>query len=98
MLIHGLADRNVHLQNTINFIQALMALDKPFDFLPLPNLDHSFKGDGLVNALSASVDYFTRCFAAPAGLLPAPLPRPRRALRLRPTSHRRPRPVPRRLL
>jgi dipeptidyl-peptidase 4 len=60
LLIHGLADRNVHLQNTINFIQALEAADKAFDFIPLPNLDHSFKGDGLVAALSASTDYFVR--------------------------------------
>ncbi len=51
LLIHGLADRNVHLQNTVNFIQALEAADKPFSFIPLPNLDHGFHGDGLVAAL-----------------------------------------------
>ncbi len=66
LLIHGLADTNVHLQNTVNFIQALEANDKLFDFVPLPNLSHSFKGDGLVAALSASADYFARC------LTPAP--------------------------
>jgi putative hemolysin len=64
LLIHGLADTNVHLQNTVNFIQALEAADKPFDFIPLPNLSHSFRGDGLVAALSASVDYLTACLAA----------------------------------
>ena len=63
LLIHGLADTNVHLQNTVNFIQALEANDKPFDFVPLPNLGHSFKGDGLVAALMASVDYFTGCLS-----------------------------------
>ena len=63
LLIHGLADRNVHLQNTIAFIEALMAVDKPYEFVPLPNLDHSFKGDGLVTALSASTDYLRRCLA-----------------------------------
>jgi dipeptidyl-peptidase 4 len=63
LLIHGLADRNVHLQNTIAFIEALMAVDKPYEFVPLPNLDHSFKGDGLVTALSASTDYLQRCLA-----------------------------------
>jgi dipeptidyl-peptidase 4 len=63
LLIHGLADRNVHLQNTINFMQALQAADKLFDFIPLPNMDHSFKGDGLVAALSSSTDYFVRCLA-----------------------------------
>jgi dipeptidyl-peptidase-4 len=65
LLIHGLADTNVHLQNTVNFIQALEANDKPFDFIPLPNLSHSFKGDGLVAALMASVDYFSRCLSTP---------------------------------
>lgn len=65
LLIHGLADTNVHLQDTVNFIQALEANDKPFDFIPLPNLSHSFHGDGLVAALSASVDYFAGCLASP---------------------------------
>ncbi|MBU0609280.1 MAG: DPP IV N-terminal domain-containing protein [Armatimonadetes bacterium] len=65
LLIHGLADTNVHLQNSVNFIQALEAADKPFDFIPLPNLSHSFHGDGLVAALSASVDYFARHLGRP---------------------------------
>jgi len=65
LLIHGLADTNVHLQNTVNFIQALQANDKLFDFIPLPNLSHSFKGDGLVAALSASQAYFARCLGYP---------------------------------
>ena len=64
LLIHGLADTNVHLQNTVNFIQALEANDKAFDFIPLPNLGHSFHGDGLVAALSASADYLAACLSA----------------------------------
>ncbi len=63
LIIHGLNDTNVHLQNSINLIQELERLDKPFEFLPLPNLNHSYKGDGLVAALSASVDYFARMLA-----------------------------------
>jgi dipeptidyl-peptidase-4 len=58
LIIHGLNDTNVHLQNSINLIEQLQANDQPFIFLPLPNLSHSFKGDGLVAALSASVAYF----------------------------------------
>jgi dipeptidyl-peptidase-4 len=65
LLIHGLADTNVHLQNTVNFIQALEAADKQFDFIPLPNLSHSFRGDGLVAALMASVDYLSHCLSTP---------------------------------
>lgn len=56
-----MADTNVHLQNTVNFIQALEAQDKLFNFVPLPNLSHSFRGDGLVAALSASADYLSAC-------------------------------------
>jgi dipeptidyl-peptidase-4 len=62
LLIHGLGDTNVHLQNTVNFIEALQKEDKPFEFVPLPNLSHSFRGDGLAAALSASEAYITRCF------------------------------------
>ena len=66
LLIHGLADTNVHLQNTVNFIEALEANDKLFDFIPLPNRGHSFKGDGLVAALMASTDYLTGCLTGAA--------------------------------
>jgi dipeptidyl-peptidase-4 len=58
LIIHGLNDTNVHLQNSINLVDELEKLDKPFIFLPLPNLSHSFKGNGLAAALAASVEYF----------------------------------------
>lgn len=70
LLIHGLSDTNVHLQNTVNFIEALEAADKPFSFIPLPNRGHSFRGDGLVAALMASVDYLSECLAEPGGTAP----------------------------
>jgi len=60
LIIHGLADTNVHLENSINFIQALEQYDKPFYFIPLPNEDHHYEGDGLATALAASVDYFVQ--------------------------------------
>ena len=34
LIIHGLADTNVHLQNSVNFIQALEEADKPFYLRP----------------------------------------------------------------
>jgi dipeptidyl-peptidase-4 len=58
LLIHGLVDTNVHARNTIGLIAAMMALDRPFSFLPLPNSNHHYGGDDLVAALSASVEYF----------------------------------------
>jgi dipeptidyl-peptidase-4 len=63
LLIHGLSDTNVHLQNTVNFIEALEAADKQFYFLPLPNTNHSITGDSLVATLSASADYFSLCLS-----------------------------------
>ena len=65
LLIHGLADTNVHLQNTVNLIEAMMAAGKPFDFVPLPNSDHHYGGDGLVTVLSESADYFARHLGKP---------------------------------
>lgn len=65
LIIHGLNDTNVHLQNSINLIQELERLDKPFYFLPLPNLNHGYRGDGLVTALSASVAYFSTNIGKP---------------------------------
>jgi dipeptidyl-peptidase-4 len=64
LIIHGLADTNVHLQNSVNFIQELEKTDRPFDFIPLPNEDHHYEGDGLVTALSASVNYFVQHIGA----------------------------------
>ena len=65
LLIHGLADTNVHFQNTVNFVEALEANDKQFSFIPLPNLGHSFRDNGLVAALMASETYLAQCLAEP---------------------------------
>ena len=65
LLIHGLNDTNVHMQNTVNFIEALEAADRPFSFIPLPGLNHSYHGDGLSAALMASVNYFQGCLGKP---------------------------------
>ncbi len=64
LIIHGLADTNVHLQNSVNFIQALEHADKSFYFVPLPNEDHHYEGDGLVTVLSSSAAYFARQLGA----------------------------------
>ncbi len=60
LIVHGLADQNVHLENSINFIEVLEKYDRPFEFVPLPNENHHYEGDGLATALAASVDYFVR--------------------------------------
>jgi dipeptidyl-peptidase-4 len=60
LIIHGLADTNVHLQNSVNLIEAMMHIDKPLDFVPLPNSDHHYGGDGLVAVLAESARYFAQ--------------------------------------
>jgi dipeptidyl-peptidase 4 len=45
LLIHGTADDNVHMQNTINFLQALIAAGKPYELHLQPAQKHGFRGD-----------------------------------------------------
>lgn len=40
LLIHGMADDNVHPQNTIDLITALVAADKDFELMLYPNSNH----------------------------------------------------------
>ena len=60
LIYHGLNDTNVHLQNAVNLIEKLEAIDRPFSFLPLPNTDHAIHGDTLATVLMASTMYFER--------------------------------------
>ncbi len=40
LLVHGMADDNVHPQNSIDLITALVAADKDFDMMLYPNSNH----------------------------------------------------------
>ena len=44
LIIHGTSDDNVHLQNTINFLDALIRADKPYEFHLQPGQKHGFQG------------------------------------------------------
>lgn len=44
LLIHGAADDNVHLQNSMVMAKKLIEIDKPFEFFIYPDKDHSIKG------------------------------------------------------
>lgn len=44
LLVHGMADDNVHLQNTAEMIEALVEADKQFDLFVYPNKNHGIYG------------------------------------------------------
>jgi dipeptidyl-peptidase-4 len=61
LMMHGTADDNVHLSNTIEFVSRLQQVDRTCDMLLFPNMNHSING---CNARSLvygrMIDYFSK--------------------------------------
>jgi dipeptidyl-peptidase-4 len=44
LLVHGSADDNVHFQNAMEMVNALVAAGQQFDFFAYPNRNHGIYG------------------------------------------------------
>jgi dipeptidyl-peptidase-4 len=44
LLVHGSTDDNVHMQNSMDFVTALVKANKQFDLFIYPNKNHSIRG------------------------------------------------------
>jgi dipeptidyl-peptidase-4 len=61
LVIHGTADDNVHMQNTMNFIDALAKRGKPYELQIQPGQMHGFSGEAQNRFLVEQiVDFFRR--------------------------------------
>lgn len=59
LLIHGSGDDNVHYQNTMEMINAMVAADKQFDLFIYPNKNHSIYGGNTRNHLFTMILNYT---------------------------------------
>lgn len=60
LLIHGSGDDNVHYQNTMEMINALVAANKQFDLFIYPNKDHGIYGGNTRNHLFTMILNYTK--------------------------------------
>ena len=61
LVIHGTADDNVHMQNTMSFIDALAKKRKPYELQIQPGQMHGFSGEAQTRFLAEQiVDFFKR--------------------------------------
>jgi dipeptidyl-peptidase-4 len=61
LLIHGSADDNVHYQNTMEMINALVAANKQFELMIYPNRNHGiFGGNTRIHLYNLMTDFLIR--------------------------------------
>ncbi|MDQ2980550.1 MAG: S9 family peptidase [Acidobacteriota bacterium] len=58
LLIHGAADDNVHLQNTLAFIDALTKAGRPYELQVQPGQKHGFRGKASLDFRNAAIVKF----------------------------------------
>jgi dipeptidyl-peptidase 4 len=57
MIIHGTADDNVHMQNTIEMVDRLIEEEKQFDLLLYPNHSHGIRGRAAQHMYTRITDF-----------------------------------------
>lgn len=61
LIMHGTADDNVHLMNTMQYVSVLQSKGRFCDMFLYPNMNHSIFGcDARLNVYSRMLDYFNR--------------------------------------
>ena len=61
LMMHGTADDNVHLMNTMQYVSALQEEGKFCDMFLYPNMNHSINGcNSRLNVYSRMLDYFDK--------------------------------------
>jgi len=61
-LVHGSLDDNVHLQHTLQLLNALLDLGKPVEVMIYPGERHGVRGSKRAGYKRSFVDYWRRCF------------------------------------
>ncbi len=57
MIIHGTADDNVHMQNTIEMVDRMIEKDKQFELLLYPNHSHGIRGNAAHHMYTRITDF-----------------------------------------
>eukprot|EP01124_Arcella_intermedia_P000762 TRINITY_DN1040_c0_g1_i2.p2 TRINITY_DN1040_c0_g1~~TRINITY_DN1040_c0_g1_i2.p2 ORF type:complete len:285 (+),score=57.45 TRINITY_DN1040_c0_g1_i2:1288-2142(+) len=60
LLVHGSGDDNVHLQNTMMFVDALIAANKQFEMMIYPNRNHGIYGNNATRHLFTLLTNFVK--------------------------------------
>jgi dipeptidyl-peptidase-4 len=60
LILHGTADDNVHLQNTLQFVDALMRARKDFELVPLPGQKHGPRGPARLYVNQRVLEFFEK--------------------------------------
>ena len=58
LLLHGTSDDNVHMQNSIQMINALIEANKQFRLMLFPNKTHGVRGKAAENRMQLMLDFF----------------------------------------